>query len=58
MNLKAGDEVVFKYKLHGVMPNTRARIYAVSEWAYLLDVNGKSMCIPFKIASKYLKVVE
>ena len=54
---KVGDNVVFTRKLRGVLPNTTARIYAISEWAYLLDINGRGMCIPIKIAGKYLKVL-
>ena len=55
---QVGDVVIFKSKLHGIAPNTRARIFAISEWAYLLDVNGNEHCIPFVIANKYLKVIE
>jgi len=53
-----GDVVIFKYKLRGVPPNTQARIFAISDWAYLLDINGRGMCVPFQIANKYLKVIE
>ena len=55
---RVGDNVIFTRKLRGVPPNTKARIFAISEWAYLLDVNGNEHCIPFVIANKYLKVME
>ncbi len=55
---RVGNNVIFTRKLRGVPPNTKARIFAISEWAYLLNVNGKTMCIPFKIAGRYLKVTE